>query len=687
MANRFDLVPRRQERVSSYVPLPLDVMMKSGAMKQQAFDKGVSDINTTKDLLKINSDPNRQPRAQELLGQYNEKISNLSQEYMETGDQSVLYKLNDLTREFTDDPRRQMLEASKLSHDAYTKDIIAAKKAGTYSDIKDYDAYKYDTGYDSLDNMSGFQYSGAFQKQDYSDPGQKLMAGIAKDGISFKGVAMNPDTGMPVSGKYGQYWKTNQSGKGVSENKALGVAAANAQVFVKGKGGAYFVDEAVNEVIPGTGHTEYNNLPDEVKDYVDKKATDYLLSIAQKQIGSEVSSGQDVKFLPDNINETLNKRMDYFLADIPAEQSGTDASVNVMLKKSSLNQDWKMEEGVLVASIEDQEVNKVVIKGKKYGKDDLPKGYTIYTDPTAPVGAIGESPDIFRVQDANNNIITSSKSPTTKDDVVRSKKSVFGLARRIGHVKKKGSTATENFAEAKVAVENYYKAVDAFNLRSVMFDVGTSEAITSAYKTTLDKDGNITDPGRISSIEIKNLDGTVLQSENLQSEKARIMSVGRILGPVQDLTGSTNPGDMYVESINEDNEPQRYIMNTGNVSINDALAPITNITKAYNNYISTGEKALDKEVEAHIQETIPEYSDVIVGVTSDKSGSHYYIMKSDPKHGEAAGAIPVVLKIDSNGDSDMMSLAESIEIMTENNMQGVLGVYNKKNYTKSTNIK
>ena len=95
MANRFDLVPRRQERVSSYVPLPLDVMMKSGAMKQQAFDKGVSDINTTKDLLKINSDPNRQPRAQELLGQYNEKISNLSQEYMETGDQSVLYKLND----------------------------------------------------------------------------------------------------------------------------------------------------------------------------------------------------------------------------------------------------------------------------------------------------------------------------------------------------------------------------------------------------------------------------------------------------------------------------------------------------------------------------------------------------------------------------------------------------------------
>ena len=53
---RFDNIPQGQRYVSQYVPLPLDLMLKSGAMKQDQFNRGIEDVKDTQDLIKINQD-------------------------------------------------------------------------------------------------------------------------------------------------------------------------------------------------------------------------------------------------------------------------------------------------------------------------------------------------------------------------------------------------------------------------------------------------------------------------------------------------------------------------------------------------------------------------------------------------------------------------------------------------------
>ncbi|MEG7685970.1 hypothetical protein, partial [Listeria monocytogenes] len=79
-------------------------------------------------------------------------------------------------------------------------------------------------------------------------------------------------------GAYGQYWKSGKSTSGLGKPKILEMAETNASNLISSKEGVWFVDDVLNKAQPGIGHVNYNDLPDNYKDYVKKKATDYLYS-------------------------------------------------------------------------------------------------------------------------------------------------------------------------------------------------------------------------------------------------------------------------------------------------------------------------------------------------------------------------------------------------------------------------
>ncbi len=301
--NRFDQRAKDYPWVESYVPLPLNLIAEMGARKQKKFDDDLEDIKATQGLIKIEADPHRRAVRNQLLQQYNDELTNLTDAYVKTGDPALASQVRDVKRRFANDPIRLGLESSNVAWKEAMKDAEAAKKEGVYSEYKDYDPYKFDKE-QQVEGFKPFDYTGAYRKQDYRTTGQSLISDIAKDSKAWEGMQVDKSTGMPDIGVYGQYWKRGSSKAGVTKPKVLTIAETNAENLISDpKTGGWFVDEAVNKVIPGSGHVNYNNLSEELQDHVKKEATDYLFTLGAKQVGLETKSTEDLQFLPAGAQE------------------------------------------------------------------------------------------------------------------------------------------------------------------------------------------------------------------------------------------------------------------------------------------------------------------------------------------------------------------------------------------------
>lgn len=287
----FDFKP-----VSSYVPLPLDAIMKAGAMKQQTHDAIIDDVAKEQDILKIDADPHRMGIANQLVGSYNNELSKIADEYIKNDNPSeVNRKLHQFKSKWANDQTRIGIEHSKKSYDEYLKDKQDYLKNGKFDPtIKGgYDNYAEDTPIDKNGNFQAFSHQGMYTAENTFDEAKKQMGEIAKDGSEFKGMVTDPKTGELIIDPMGAYWSSTSGGQGIKEPKVVSIAKAKSEDFLTTNAGRYFIDRALGF------HVDYRNIPDDVKEQLKQMAAQHLVSAAANQIGWVSKSGNEANFIPD----------------------------------------------------------------------------------------------------------------------------------------------------------------------------------------------------------------------------------------------------------------------------------------------------------------------------------------------------------------------------------------------------
>lgn len=297
-SNRFTHLQSRNY-LSGYVPLPLDMMYQGLANKQKQFDANTDDIKATQELIKINADPNREGIRNQLLTKYNNEINSLTDEFLKTGDSSVMSKVNKLKRDFANDETRLNLESSYAAYGEYKKKKQEAVDKSEYNDWKDYDPYKYDQVYDKEGNVMPFRFEGLYKKQNYDKNAQALMNDLKADG--YDNLIEN------TSFKDGLFVKVGSKGEYVNDPKVHTVAKSLVQNLINGEGGSYFVDQVINEATKGkSGHVNYAELPKEYKDYVDAKAFAYLKNTGEKEKFGKYGKTQDLTEMSEGFMGNMN---------------------------------------------------------------------------------------------------------------------------------------------------------------------------------------------------------------------------------------------------------------------------------------------------------------------------------------------------------------------------------------------
>lgn len=291
--NRFDQRAKDVPWVSTYVPLPLGLIADIGAKKQRKHDEDLADLDATKGLLKINSDPKQRAIRDRLLQNYDSQINALADEYMKSDDPSIPFKLQKLKRDFASDQDRMALENSYANYNLLQKDQEAYKKDSKYDEIYNPYAKFREKGAD--DRAENFDYTGMLTKVDTYDKAQDIMGNIAKDGSSWEGISINKQTGLPDIGSLGQYYSTKSGGEGIKKPKIVRLADEKADAFLRSDAGRYFLDSRVGQPI------QYEKLSKEQKQAALNEASQYLVVAAAEQAGWTSRSGNNMEFLPESI--------------------------------------------------------------------------------------------------------------------------------------------------------------------------------------------------------------------------------------------------------------------------------------------------------------------------------------------------------------------------------------------------
>ena len=98
-ASRFNQLLGNQEYVSTYVPLPLETLIKAGAMKQGEYDKALEDTYKMEDLMKtVNAIDKHTQYKKEFEDKYYPRIEEIADQITKTGDLSN--KVLDVVQEY-----------------------------------------------------------------------------------------------------------------------------------------------------------------------------------------------------------------------------------------------------------------------------------------------------------------------------------------------------------------------------------------------------------------------------------------------------------------------------------------------------------------------------------------------------------------------------------------------------------
>lgn len=313
-ANRFD-TSREHEYVSSYVPLPFETIAALGEKTQKKYDSAIDDTYKLKDLMtKVPAihDPNlglsNLKKKQDLDAQFAPKIDELTNKII-SGDANAYRELEQVKRDFVNNPIRQELENSYADYKTYKEDII--KKGGKYDRLLD-DYYGQQL-VDESGELKPFRYSGMEDSLDAPKRFKEIMGDIAEDAKSWDIESLGTD-GIKIGNK----------GKraGVSETKVNNVVNNKVNLALNTDEGKQFI-KRLRRMKPDITNEELINET--------RKA---LFSSAYEQIGSNIESGNSIG-LTDMWTRQQDKKEE-FDGPMPTYENPTQPTGETRTPKSGL---------------------------------------------------------------------------------------------------------------------------------------------------------------------------------------------------------------------------------------------------------------------------------------------------------------------------------------------------------------
>lgn len=479
--NRFSTVGQ-SEYTPQHVPLPFEAIGALGEKIQKTQDAAIDDTYKLKDLMtKVPAiyDPNlglsNIEKKKELDAQFAPKIDELTNKIM-AGDPNAPRELEQVKRDFANNPIRQELEESYFNYKTYKDDIT--KKGGKYDRLLD-DYYGQQLIGESGE-LKPFRYSGMEDSLDAPKRFKEVMGDIAEDAKSWDIQSLGAD-GIKIGSK----------GKraGVDEAKVNKVVNNKVNLALNTDEGKQFV-KRLRRLKPDITNEELINET--------RKA---LFSSAYEQIGSEQESGSSVD--PTMIWSALH-------------QDAKDAQVASTTPEA--------------LTLNYQELSKTMPEGlsKFYKGDnlDLTGGWAPGSkeagDRAAKMGG-------FLNLDMGDKTGTNIKKNTIEytNSLFDSASNILGLPKK--EIAKMYKEKQDGYSWLKTTVEDYYKNISLRKGTVATLQAPEQETATSFFLGTSVKEGDASTGigSNIRKSEITDLDGNIKDNyEGINANNYTVSSIG-----------------------------------------------------------------------------------------------------------------------------------------------------------------
>lgn len=538
MANRYNSLLPNQEYVSSYVPLPLELMAKTGAMKQEGYDKALDDAYKMEDLMKkVNAIDKHTQYKKDLENKYYPKIEEIADQITKTGDLSKVQEVKRLARQWETDPLREELENSYANYQTYQKDKIAkGEKYGEY-----YDNYLPFSGSNKDGSIAGYRYTGMGEQQDHQKKASDMMDKINKDGYLNDVVNLDQE-GNIVGVKKGSEF----------------IAQAKVRNLAKGKVNSFL---STNEGEDFARKVSYYN----PKIDINKAAEDYLYEAGANQIFSNSQSGNSFKYAPGYIHsgkveEEANKNR--FTTETGATETNGSWS-----KIAGLDEFYDEDGHVKVNNPFNQNI--VTFIDKKTGKQETVK----YN--SAKEAIIGEQ----EKQKLGLTILERKADETlSQDKINKAQSELFKRTSALGLNVKRTDGSIDGEATKQNAI-NYYKELSVYSDYTVPFiDKNIVNNISSDF---LGKTSNI------HNMEIYEQGNPDSKAKYENPEEKSKFKGGKVIG--LDYTAD-KPGAMKFVAPEGDYGDKPYIAITRNKTLQNQMLPVQELTRKSIDGAKTGTK-------------------------------------------------------------------------------------------------
>lgn len=277
--NRFEQFTPN-EHISTYVPLPVDFMAKALSAKQAEYDTALDQADAAEEAFKINAIDQHQQFKQQKQKEYNNKLTEIADYIVKTGDTSKAREIKSLANRWKNDPIVNELQTSYAQYGEYQKDRI---KKGD----------KYGVWHDPTANFTGdlngqinpFRYSGMGERQDHQKRAEDMMSNIkASSSEDYKIFDIDPNTGNITKVKQGQ--------ESIGRDRVLQLAKNKIGDFLSTTEG----DDYIKEL-------KYK-FPNATPEQLQNEAIKYLYNAGSNQIFSKSTIDKDFNWGPSDMRES-----------------------------------------------------------------------------------------------------------------------------------------------------------------------------------------------------------------------------------------------------------------------------------------------------------------------------------------------------------------------------------------------
>lgn len=593
MANRFNQILPNQQYVSSHIPLPLDLIAKQGAQKQQELDSYKKALNTDTDPLSKIGDLSFSLKTYDKQGNIvdqtnnelerykNQTIQQLASEREKLASDLAMGKISD--SEFKQKAALHTKNATNAYNQlaGYKSNATAIQKANEeYAKSKSFGSSPY-YGTDMLDYNTQYMENarkGIFNPYNQQSIAEDFDMQKALREFTFKDAGRE-DVSL------GEY---------ITKTGDTGVTAKRVK---------YAADRIFND--PTSKMHQYAKLalmhdmrlnPEAYKSQEDinkaweaKKQSFITGAVAEHAgiIHTEDAKGNPV-FAANKAEQEDQKRFEMGLQYVGADPSTAQNDSNfTRIAQGVLGDNFETRDGELHYNPVKEGTKYVNVFGKNINADkalvdgNIDINGTKFTVSRAENGAmfihLPEGPKKYPIKTAN-------KYEGMDNDMVKLKQA----SRRLGYI-------GEDTKEATQTISNYMQQVYNLETTSTQFPVGLEGWLSSEFRTNVDKEGNITNPGQLSNMELKSPNGELIKPTSdldLTAMKAQLLKGARISGFSKTLTNDNiKAGDLEITG----SDGQRYILSTGKVNLANATSKSDRALKSVNNFVMNGKRSIDEK--------------------------------------------------------------------------------------------